>query len=270
MSKIIKGAISKLGHPRKESSSTPASGTATPLFPHDPALESPVQSGRTSPTAIASTASRKSTDGLGGSSKNGQKDETDNIVKQASNKCKDLHEHFLAVKAGQKDKKSHKHDKHSDDGHASDKEKEKGRASTDGRKSHDLNKRPNLAHMKTEEDARALKVDKQEELRQEQLRREMGYKKAYEEDPLNKNYGFLNIDATPNAGVDLTGRSVSPPLPSGQSLTSIAYIMRAGNKRCSRCPRCRTATTCSSERVYRASGRRVSLCFFPPGRVLIR
>ena len=67
-----------------------------------------------------------------------------------------------------------------------------------------------MAHRKTEEDVRALRVDKQAELHKEQLERELGYKNAYEVDPLNRNYGFLNIDAKPNANVETSGKWVLP------------------------------------------------------------
>lgn len=59
--------------------------------------------------------------------------------------------------------------------------------------------------MKTEEDERALRIERQEELQREAIRREAAAKEAYENDPLNVNYGFLNIDATPNS-IDTSGK----------------------------------------------------------------
>lgn len=111
--------------------------------------------------------------------------------KAFSQKCDDLHEHFKAIKLH-----NNKTTTAGADGHHKDTTHTKGTATPT---------RPPLNHMKTEEDERALRVERKEELHREQLKREAAAKKAYEEDPLNGNYGYLNIDATPN-NIDTSGK----------------------------------------------------------------
>lgn len=121
---------------------------------------------------------------------------TGSLNKVFSQKCEDLHEHFKAIKLH--------HSKASDStatakGNGAHAHAHAGSGSA-------TPARPPLNHTKTEEDERALRIERQEELHRESLRREAAAKHAYENDPLNGNYGFLNIDATPNKGVDLSGK----------------------------------------------------------------
>lgn len=115
-----------------------------------------------------------------GDSKNHHKEDKDNNKKEGEH---DLHEHFMAIKAQEKNK-HHSH----------------------GSSTSSSSTRPGMHHTKTEEDARALKVDRQAELHEEQIKRELAWKEAYEKDPLNIKYGFLNVDATPNQNVDISGK----------------------------------------------------------------
>lgn len=117
----------------------------------------------------------------------------------------DLHSHFLAIKD---QVLGHKRGSPGS---------QSPRNSTDGH-------RPVLTHRKTEEDMRALRVDRQVELHKEQLAREQGYKEAYENDSLNKHYGFLNIDATPNANVQTTGKCVEFSLGGNATQADVALV----------------------------------------------
>lgn len=121
---------------------------------------------------------------------------TGSLNKALSQKCEDLHEHFKAIKLH--------HNKSAD--HATSGKDATSHTTSAGHKGTSAHPtRPALNHMKTEEDERALRVERQEELKREQLQREADAKAAYESDPLNGNYGYLNIDATPNA-IDTSGR----------------------------------------------------------------
>lgn len=185
----------------------------------DSDLNSPVASGSTTPRGdgqnhfplTKGAASRQSTDhgthkasplGASHSPDDGAKVESERLSKELSKekekdkeggKCNDVHQHFLAIKSALAGKKGSRGSQ------------SPTRTSTESSEDSRRPVRPGMHHTKTEEDERALRVDKAVELQQAQLKRELAYKEAYESDPLNGNYGFLNVDATPNA-VDTSGK----------------------------------------------------------------
>lgn len=207
MSSGLKKAFDKLTH--KDASHSHSGGT-TPeqqqqqqqhSLPHvDSAVNSPPHSGTSTPVEKQQHPHHEKhhKSGLlhfgGGSSKaHDDHQQHDSGVKRSSSLgrtstegCHDTHEHFKAIKNALTGHKKGSHD---------------GEATAAGPAA----ARPALAHHITEQDQRALKVDRQAELQQEQLARELAYKQAYERDPLNGKYGFLNIDATPNA-IDTSGK----------------------------------------------------------------
>lgn len=109
--------------------------------------------------------------------------------------CSDLHEHFKAIKL---------HHGKSNEKTTSAAAVAAGAGAGHGTTTTGAT-RPHLEHRKTEEDERALRVERAEELEREHLAREAAAKEAYEKDPLKANYGFLNIDATPN-NFDISGK----------------------------------------------------------------
>ena len=196
----LKKAFDKLTHKDTHQQHGHVQGTATPdgLQHVDSAVNSPPHSGASTP--VHEKPHHKSGGGSGllhfGSKKEKTHDadgvaRSNSLPRSSTDGCNDAHEHFKAIKKSLTGGGKHKDD---EAGH---------RASSDGPA------RPGLVHHITEQDQRALKVDRQQEIQQEQLRRELAYKEAYEKDPLNGKYGFLNIDATPNA-VDTTGKCVQP------------------------------------------------------------
>jgi hypothetical protein len=269
MSKLVKNALNKLGHHDKDKhhdGNASNSGSATPNDPHHAALahvnselNSPTASGATTPVNHEGSgtgtghghASGKShghghgpLDALFGKHNKHDKHEKhgDGLERSDSTKCKDPHEHFLAVKANLGNKKNHDKTGSSSSPRASMDEK----AAT---------ARPGMHHTLTEDDSRALKVDRAAELKQEQLQRELGYKEAYEKDPLNKHYGFLNIDATPNVGVDTSGKYAFPTFSISvwfeTELTRLRSVL-TGKTPLSRSQRRVKETKCISEQGYRA------------------
>lgn len=116
--------------------------------------------------------------------------EKDGDLARTGSGCSDVAEHFKAIKLGLGKKNTAAHnDEHGRASHTA--------AAASGR--------PGLHHTITEQDERALKVDRAAQLKEEQLAREAAYRDAYANDPLNANYGFLNIDATPNP-IDTSGK----------------------------------------------------------------
>ena len=203
----LKKAFEKLTHKDAAAagnSSGSGSGAATPervnSIDVSTAVNSPPASGQSTPV----THEKPHKSGGGGSGllhfghKSKEKDDkphhhgdgavarSNSLPRTGTEGCNDVQEHFKAIK------------KAIIGGGGA--HKDNGKVSSDSA-------RPDLVHHITEQDQRALKVDKQAELQQEQLRRELAYKEAYENDPLNGKYGFLNVDATPNA-VDTSGKSV--------------------------------------------------------------
>ena len=184
---------------------TTGSSRTSTLIPSD--VDSPVQSGAAPPVdargnhVLHSHLQSGSSNSSGLLSKSGGKPgkhgkneddihRTGSLNKALSQKCEDLHEHFKAIKLHH-NKTAKATDTTTHDSHHP---AAKGNAA-----------RPPLNHMKTEEDERALRVERHEELQREALKREAAAKYAYDTDPLNGNYGFLNIDATPNP-IDISGK----------------------------------------------------------------
>lgn len=164
------------------------SGAATPVDERgNHVLHSHVQSGLNSSTPPSKSSGKH---GKHNSKSEDDIQRTGSLNKALSQKCEDLHEHFKAIKLHHNKTAKATNTTTNDPHHPA----AKGNAA-----------RPPLNHMKTEEDERALRVERHEELQRENLKREAAAKYAYDTDPLNGNYGFLNIDATPNP-IDISGK----------------------------------------------------------------